>query len=45
MRASAATGACNADFAQALIAIARPLYAGDSFGLELAQTVYAREPV
>lgn len=30
-----------ADFAQALIAIARPLYAGDSFGLELANTVYA----
>ena len=30
-----------ADFAQTLIAIARPLYAGDSFGLELADTVYA----
>jgi hypothetical protein len=30
-----------ADFAQALIAIARPLYAGDWFGVELAATVYA----
>ncbi len=30
-----------ADFAQALIAIARPLYAKEDFGLELAQTVYA----
>jgi len=31
----------HADFAQALIAIARRLYAGDGFGVELAQTVYA----
>jgi transposase len=30
-----------ADFAQALISIARPLYARDNFGLELEQTVYA----
>jgi hypothetical protein len=30
-----------ADFAQALIAIARRLYAGDPFGVELEQTVYA----
>jgi len=30
-----------ADFAQVLIAIARPLYAHDDFGLELDQTVYA----
>lgn len=30
-----------ADFAQALIAIARPLYAGESFGVDLAHTVYA----
>ena len=30
-----------ADFAQTLITIARPLYAGDWFGLELADTVYA----
>lgn len=30
-----------ADFAQALIAIARPLYADDDFGLQLKQTVYA----
>ena len=30
-----------ADFAQALIAIARRLYAEDDFGVELAQTVYA----
>jgi Domain of unknown function (DUF4372)/Transposase DDE domain len=30
-----------ADFAQALIAIARRLYAGEDFGVELAQTVYA----
>jgi hypothetical protein len=30
-----------ADFAQALIAIARPLYAGDDFGVELQETVYA----
>ena len=31
----------HADFAQALIAIARRLYAEDDFGVELAQTVYA----
>jgi len=31
----------HADFAQALIAIARRLYAGDGFGVELDQTVYA----
>jgi hypothetical protein len=31
----------HADFAQALIAIARPLYAGDSFGVDLNETVYA----
>ncbi len=30
-----------ADFAQSLIRIARRLYAGDDFGLELEQTVYA----
>lgn len=30
-----------ADFAQCLIAIARKLYANDSFGIELEQTVYA----
>src|SRR6185369_1896116 len=30
-----------ADFAQALIAIARTLYAGESFGVDLAHTVYA----
>jgi hypothetical protein len=30
-----------ADFAQVLIAIARELYAGEDFGLELDQTVYA----
>jgi hypothetical protein len=30
-----------ADFAQILIATARKLYAADSFGIELAQTVYA----
>jgi hypothetical protein len=30
-----------ADLAQALIAIARPLYAGEDFGVELEQTVYA----
>jgi len=30
-----------ADFAQALIAIARPLYADEGFGVELDQTVYA----
>jgi hypothetical protein len=30
-----------ADFAQALIAIARRLYAGEDFGVELEQTVYA----
>ncbi len=30
-----------ADFAQALIAIARPLYAEDSFGVDLDDTVYA----
>lgn len=30
-----------ADFAQALIAIARPLYAGEDLGLELDNTVYA----
>jgi len=30
-----------ADFAQALIQIARPLYAGDTFGVDLAETVYA----
>jgi len=31
----------HADFAQALITIARRLYAEDDFGVELAQTVYA----
>ncbi len=31
----------HADFTQALIAIARPLYAEDSFGVELDHTVYA----
>ena len=31
----------HADFAQALIAIAKPLYADDSFGVELDNTVYA----
>jgi hypothetical protein len=30
-----------ADFAQSLIAIARPLYAGESFGVDLKDTVYA----
>src|SRR6266851_4429572 len=30
-----------ADFAQSLIAIARPLYAQDSFGVDLQETVYA----
>jgi len=30
-----------ADFAQVLIRIARELYAGENFGLELKQTVYA----
>jgi hypothetical protein len=30
-----------ADFAQVLMGIARALYAGDSFGVELEQTVYA----
>lgn len=30
-----------ADFAQSLIAIARPLYANDSFGVQLNETVYA----
>ena len=30
-----------ADFAQALIKIARPLYAGDELGLDLKNTVYA----
>jgi len=30
-----------ADFAQALIRIARPLYAQDAFGVDLEQTVYA----
>ena len=30
-----------ADFAQALIRIARPLYAQDTFGVDLEQTVYA----
>ena len=35
-----ATGRIYADFAQALIAIARRLYA-DAFGVDLAQTVYA----
>ena len=30
-----------ADFAQALIRIARPLYAGEAFGVDLDQTVYA----
>jgi hypothetical protein len=30
-----------ADFAQALIGIARPLYAGESFGVDLDNTVYA----
>jgi hypothetical protein len=29
-----------ADFAQVLIARARPLYAGDDFGVDLAQTAY-----
>jgi Domain of unknown function (DUF4372)/Transposase DDE domain len=31
----------HADFAQSLIAVARKLYAGDDFGVELSQTVYA----
>ncbi len=31
----------HADFAQTLIAVARKLYAGDDFGVELSQTVYA----
>jgi Domain of unknown function (DUF4372)/Transposase DDE domain len=31
----------HADFAQSLISIARKLYAGDGFGVELSQTVYA----
>ncbi len=31
----------HADFAQSLITIARKLYAGDGFGVELSQTVYA----
>lgn len=31
----------HADFAQALIVMARRLYAGDDFGIELDQTVYA----
>ncbi len=31
----------HADFAQALIRIARPLYAEDSFGVDLDETVYA----
>jgi hypothetical protein len=30
-----------ADFAQVLIAMARPLYMNDDFGIELAETVYA----
>jgi hypothetical protein len=30
-----------ADFAQSLIAIARPLYAGETFGVDLKNTVYA----
>ena len=30
-----------ADFAQSLICIARPLYAGDDLGLDLDNTVYA----
>jgi hypothetical protein len=30
-----------ADFAQALIRVARPLYAGESFGVDLDNTVYA----
>lgn len=30
-----------ADFAQSLISVARKLYAGDSFGLDLSNTVYA----
>lgn len=30
-----------ADFAQVLIGIARPLYAGEDFGVDLANTVYA----
>jgi hypothetical protein len=30
-----------ADFAQVLIAIARPLYADDSMGVDLVQTLYA----
>jgi hypothetical protein len=32
-----------ADFAQVLISIARPLYANDEFGVQLAQTVYPLE--
>jgi len=32
-----------ADFAQSLIAIARRLYAGESFGVDLKDTVYARD--
>ena len=31
----------DADLARALILIARPLYAGEDFGLDLEQTVYA----
>ena len=31
----------HADFAQSLIATARKLYAGDGFGVDLSQTVYA----
>ena len=30
-----------ADFAQSLIGIARPLYAQESFGVDLQETVYA----
>ena len=32
-----------ADFAQVLIGIARPLYAGEDFGVDLSNTVYALE--
>ena len=34
-----------ADFAQALIKIARPLYAGDELGLDLKNTVYALDAI
>src|SRR5437899_8382722 len=36
-----ATGASTPDFAQSLIAIARRLYAAESFGVDLNDTVYA----